>query len=151
MANEIQADYASGSVLYAVIRDRAGRAWCAATQSFEDWGSDDHTATDYALGLTDQSGSRYVGDFDPNIPAGEYFIQVFVRAGAAPADTDTLVGTQELVWTGARELTAIKLLANSALQDKMTGKVDYYDDDGQTVLLTHLRVENASTCSRTRQ
>jgi len=151
MANEIQADVASGSVLYAIIRDPAGRAWCTTLQSFEDWGTDERTAADYAVSLTDKSGSRYVGDFDPNIPAGEYSIQVFVQAGAAPADSDTLVAGHEIIWTGASELTVIKILANTAVQDKIAGTIDYYDDDGQTVLLTHVRTENASLCTRTRQ
>ncbi len=151
MANEIQADYASGSALYAVIRDRVGRVWYATAQDFEDWGTGDRTAADYAIRLTDQSGSRHVGDFDANIPAGDYSVQVFVQAGAAPADTDTLVAGQAIVWTGAGEMTAIKLLANSARQNKVAGTIDYYDDDGQTVLLTHLRTENASLCTRTRQ
>jgi hypothetical protein len=151
MADEIQADYASGSTLYAIIRDRAGRAWHPTAQGFEDWGTDDHTAADYAIGLTDKSGSRYVGDFDPNIPAGDYAIQVFVQGGAIPADADDLVGSQAIVWTGVGELTAVKFLANKAVQDKVAGRFDYYDDDGQTVLLTHVRTEDATTCARTPQ
>jgi hypothetical protein len=107
MANEIHANSASGGTLYAVIRNNAGQAWRAAGQVFEGWGTDGHAAADYAIGLTDKSGSRHVGDFDPNIPAGDYSIQVFVQAGGAPADTDTLIGSQEFVWTGDGELTAI--------------------------------------------
>ncbi len=34
MANEIQASYASGSTLYAVIRNRAGEVWQVAGQVF---------------------------------------------------------------------------------------------------------------------
>jgi len=33
MANEIQADYSSGNVLYAVIRNPAGQVWCVARRS----------------------------------------------------------------------------------------------------------------------
>ncbi len=149
MANEIQADSVSGGTLYAVIRNDAGQVWRTAGQVFENWGTDGHAAADYAIGLTDKSGSRHVGDFDPNIPAGDYSIQVFVQAGAAPADTDTLVGSQEIVWTGVGELTAIKVLVNKTVQDKVTKKMDYYDDDGQTVLLAHVLTEDASTVART--
>ena len=90
-----------------------------------------------------------MGNFDPNIPAGDYSIQVFLQAGAAAADTDTLVGSQEIVWTGVGELTAIKVLMNKTVQDKVSKKMDYYDDDGQTVLLAHVITEDASTVART--
>ncbi len=151
MANEIQVDCASGITLYAVIRDRAGRAWHPAAQRFEAWGTGDHTAADYAIGLTDKSGSRYVGDFDPSIPAGDYAIQVFVQGGAIPADADDLVGSQAIVWTGVGELTAVKFLANRAVHNKITDTFNYYDNDGQTVLLTIVRAEDAFTCTRTPQ
>jgi hypothetical protein len=149
MANEIHADSASGGTLYAVIRNSAGQTWRTAGQVFEDWGTDGHAAADYAISLTDKSGSRHVGDFDPNIPAGDYSIQVFVQAGGAPADTDTLVGGQEFVWTGDGELTAIKILVNKTVQNKVTKKMDYYDNDGQTILLAHVLTEDASTVTRT--
>jgi hypothetical protein len=63
MANEIHADHASGSVLYAVIRNRQGQVWRPAGQAFESWGSGGHTADDYDSALTDKNGSRYVGNF----------------------------------------------------------------------------------------
>ncbi len=61
---------------------------------------------------------------------------MFRQAGATPAETDALVCSREILWTGAGELTAVKILANKAVQDKITGAIEYYDDDGQTVLLT---------------
>jgi len=149
MANDIQADYASGSTLYAIIRDRAGQVWHPGQQVFEDWGLDGHAADDYAIPLMDRAGSRYVGDFDAGIPSGCYGIQVFRQAGAAPADTDPLVGGREIVWTGTGELTATKLLANKAVEDTMTETIDYYDDDGQAILLTQTLHEDASTFTRT--
>jgi hypothetical protein len=149
MANEIHANSASGSTLYAVIRNNAGQAWRAVGQVFEDWGTDGHAAADYAVNLMDKNGSRYVGNFDPNIPAGDYSIQVFVQAGGAPADADTLVGSQEFIWTGDGELTAIKILVNKTVQNKVTKKMDYYDNDGQTILLAHVLTEDASTVTRT--
>jgi hypothetical protein len=149
MANEIQADYASGNTLYAVLRNRAGQVWHPALQAFESWGSSGHTADDYDIPLTDKTGSRYVGDFDPGVPSGSYGIQVFRQAGATPADTDTLVCSREIVWTGTGELTAAKLLANKAIGDTAVGTIDYYDDDGQTVLLTHNRQDEGSTTTRT--
>jgi hypothetical protein len=149
MANEIQADYASGSTLYAVIRNRAGQVWHPAQRAFENWGLGGHTANDYDIPLTDKTGSRYTGDLETGIPAGHYCIQVFRRVGTTPADTDTLVGSREILWTGTGELTAAKLLANKAVKDGATETLDYYDDDGQTLLLTQILRDNGSTFTRT--
>lgn len=44
---------------------------------------------------------------------------------------------------------AAKLLVNKAAQNKVTGVIDYYDDDGETVILTHTPNEGESTITRT--
>ena len=149
MANEIHIDYSSGNTLYAVIRNESGEVWYAGGQIFESWGTGGHNANDYDISLVDKDGSRYVGNFDSNIPAGRYSIQAFLQAGAYPADTDSLVGSDEIVWSGTGKVTCDKLLANKALQDKVTGEIKYYDDDGQTILLTHTPSDNAATIIRT--
>jgi hypothetical protein len=137
MSNEIQVDYNSGYALYAVIRNDAGQAWHVAGQAFENWCTGGHTADDYDIALTDTGGSHYLGSFDGNVPGGSYSIQVFRQVGVNPTDTDPLVSSRQILWTGSGELTASKMLANKAVQDKTTGDIDYYNDDGQTVLLTH--------------
>jgi hypothetical protein len=149
MANEIHIDYASGNTLYAVVRNGAGDVWYITGQVFEVWGTGSRTADDYDISLTDKNGSRYVGNFDNNIPAGRYSVQVFLQAGANPADGDNLVGSNEIVWSGTGRLTGDKLLANKAVQNKSTGEIKYYDDDGQTVLLTHTPVEAEAILTRT--
>lgn len=149
MANEIQADYASGSALYAIIRTPAGQVWRPAGRAFEDWGAGGHAIDDYDLALTDKSGNRHVGDFDADIPAGCYCIQVFRRAGASPADGDALVGSRDICWTGVGEVTATKILANKAVQDTVTKAIDYYDNDGVTILLTHNLCDEGRTSTRT--
>ncbi len=93
MANEIYIDYASGNTLYAVVRNSAGEVWYVGGQVFEAWGTGGHAMDDYDVSLTDKSGSRYVGNFDANIPAGRYSVQVFLQAGANPADGDSLIGS----------------------------------------------------------
>ena len=148
MANEIQLNYASGNTLYAVVRNAAGDVWYVAGEVFEEWGTGGRTADDYDIGLTDKSGSRYVGDFDANIPAGRYCIQAFLQAGANPADGDTFVAAEEIVWSGSGKVTADKLLANKAVQNKSTGQIQYYDDDGQTVLLRQTPTDSAATITR---
>lgn len=149
MANEIHVDYESGSTLYAVVRDATSQVWCPASQEFEPWSAGGHDAADYALPLTDKDGSRYTGDFDDAIPIGSYSVQVFLQAGVNPADTDSLVTGTRLVWTGTGELTALKILANRAIQDKVTGTIDFYDDDDETVLLTLTPWDTASSIERT--
>jgi hypothetical protein len=44
---------------------------------------------------------------------------------------------------------AAKLLVNKAVQNKLTGAIDYYDDDGETVILTHTPTEDAPELTRT--
>ena len=149
MANEIGADYASGNTLYAVVRDNAGDVWYLGGQVFEAWGTGNRTADDYDISLTDKNGSKYVGNFDSNIPAGRYSVQIFLQAGANPADGDSLVGSDEIVWSGTGEVTADKLLANKAVQNKSSGEIRYYDDDGQTLLLTHTPAETEAVITRT--
>lgn len=149
MANEIHADYASGNTLYAVVRNSVGNVWYPTGQAFEPWGTGSRDADDYDISLTDKSGSRYVGNFDSNIPAGRYSIQIFLQAGANPADGDSLIASDEMIWSGTGIITAEKLLANKAIQDKTTGQIKYYDDDEQTVILTHTPDDAESTITRT--
>lgn len=42
-----------------------------------------------------------------------------------------------------------KMLLNKAVQDKLTGAIRYYDDDGQTVILTHTPSEDGTSVTRT--
>ncbi len=149
MANEIHVDYTSGNTLYAVVRNNVGGAWYAGGQVFEIWGTGGRAADDYDISLTDKGGNRFVGNFDSNIPAGRYSIQIFSQAGANPADSDNLVGGGKIVWSGVGEVTSDKLLANKAVQNKSTGEIKYYDNDGQTVLLTHTPTDAAATITRT--
>ncbi|MBA7545488.1 hypothetical protein ES705_37857 [subsurface metagenome] len=44
---------------------------------------------------------------------------------------------------------AAKVLTNKAVQNKATGAIDYYDDDGETVILTHTPDDAESTITRT--
>ena len=148
MANEIHVDYASGNTLYAVVRNKAGDVWYVAGQVFEAWGTGGRDADDYDISLTDKDGCRYVGSFDSNIPAGRYWLQIFQQAGAAPADGDNLVADEKIVWSGIGEVTADKLLANKAVQNKSSGEIKYYDDDGQTVLLTLTSTDAQATITR---
>jgi hypothetical protein len=153
MANEMQIDYESGETLYAVRFNSAGQVALSDGSSFENWGASGHDADDYDVSLSEvgSGGCHYVGAFDAssNIPAGRYCIVVFLQGGAGPADGDKIIGSGEIVWTGAGEVTADKILANKAIQTKSTGAIKYYDDDGQTVILTHTPDDGESAITRT--
>ena len=154
MANEIHVDYESGSTLYFVRHNAAGKVALSDGSSFEDWGSGSpaHDADDYDVALTENgtAGGHYVGDFDSagSIAAGRYTIQVFLQLGSLPADSDTLLYSGEILWTGTGELTVDKVLTNKAVQNKTTGVIDYYDDDNATVILTHTPSDGESTITR---
>jgi hypothetical protein len=44
---------------------------------------------------------------------------------------------------------AAKTLVNKAVQAKDTGEIDYYDDDNETIILTHTPADEESTITRT--
>jgi len=104
MANEIKIAYESGLTLYAIIRNSSGQVWYPTGQAFEDWGGGaGRDMSDYAISLTDKSGSFYIGDFDSNIGAGRYILQAFVQAGDTPSDDDNCIGSAEITWNGSSE------------------------------------------------
>jgi len=43
---------------------------------------------------------------------------------------------------------AARVLVNKAVQNKVTGVISYYDDNGQTVILTHTPADGQSTIMR---
>lgn len=148
MANEIYADYESGNTLYVVIRNKTGEVWYVNGQVFESWGTDSRDAADYCINLVDKSGSLFIGDFDGNIPSGKYYIQIFLQAGAEPDDSDSLVKSQDFIWSGTGQITSEKVLVNKAIQNKSTGQIQYFDDDGQTVLVTLTPSEDHESVTR---
>ena len=148
MLNEIRANYESGNTLYAVVRDKAGNVWYVGGQVFESWGTGGRDAEDYCLSLVDKSGSLYVGDFDGNIPPGRYCIQIFLQAGTNPEDGDNLVESREYIWSGTGQITSDKLLVNKAVQNKSNGQIQYFDDDGQTALVTLTPSEDQDAVTR---
>lgn len=94
--NEIRAYYASGSTLYAVLRNATGQAFDTVGNAFEAW----NVMTDYDIVLTDCNGGMYTGTFDADTPAGLYTIMVYKQMGANPADSDPPIQFEEGYWTG---------------------------------------------------
>jgi hypothetical protein len=148
MANEIYTHYSGGSTLYAVIRDRLCRVWYRLGQVFEEWGTDDRGIEDYAVALTDKSGGLYAGDFGGSIPQGTYKVAIFHQAGSVPGISDQIVDSQQIYFGSGGAITAEKLMSGKAVQDKISGNITYYDDDGCTAILKLEPNENAGSISR---
>jgi len=77
------------------------------------------------------------------------FVAVLVRDGV---NYSILIATREIQLDGQGQSDnvekAAKVILNKAIQNKLTGAIDYYDDDGQTVILTHTPTEAESTITR---
>ncbi len=146
MANEISYSGQAGlSGVYAVMRNIAGQVYNRSTNAFENWVT--ANLANYKITLTENGdgGGDYLADFDPDtdgIAAGRYKVEVF-------NSSDNKIGTGWIRWSGTGEVTAEKLLANKAIQTKLTGKVDYYDDDGETILLSHMPTDASTDITRT--
>jgi hypothetical protein len=67
----------------------------------------------------------------------------------SPVDSSGRVDIGRIKGTDAASLEkAAKMLTNKATQDKLTGAITYFDDDGETALLTHTPVESESSLTR---
>ena len=149
MADEIQVVAEAGLDLYCMIRNSIGQVWDPGGKSFEDYGTGGRDAEDYDVALTDKEVGLYVGAFDENITTeGVYVIVVYEQAGANPADTDLVLGSDVLGWNGKSEIDSLVisrsayLRANKSVQDKSSGVITTYDTDGSTPLYTETETDN---------
>jgi hypothetical protein len=81
---------------------------------------------------------------DAAFATGADFLSVLVRDNV---DNSILVEEKE-IQLGIFEKAA-KTLVNKAIQNKTTGAIDYYDNDGETIILTHTPTDAESTITRT--
>ena len=65
------------------------------------------------------------------------------------ADNSIMVESREIQFVDTLFENAAKMLVNKAVQTKSTGAVAYYDDDDETVILTHTPTDAESTITRT--
>lgn len=119
MSNEIRFNYPSSLNVYAVVRNSAGNVWYVVGEAFEAWGTSGRDADDYDIAMVDKSGSHYIGTFDANIPAGVYHTQIFLRAGANPADTDRFIGGAAMHWDGTAEINISTI--DTSINDDIIG------------------------------
>jgi len=75
------------------------------------------------------------------------------KSGALPVWEDFMIlpaAVYNAVFgSGSIFVKAAKTLVNKAVQTKSTGVINYYDDDGSTVLLTHTPTDAETTITRT--
>jgi uncharacterized phiE125 gp8 family phage protein len=130
MANEIRQDFPAGYTLYAIIRNIAGEVWYPTGEAFEAWGTGGRTAADYDIALTYKAVGKYIGDFDTNVDAGKYDVQVFRQVAGAPADTDPQIGTAQIPWTGSAAVGVGEVgAAITVAQAKEHLRITHSDDD----------------------
>lgn len=101
MANELNLTYpVAAANLYAVVRRQSDtKVWSVANEAFETW--DDADIAEYAIDLTDQSGDLYTADFPAKITtAMNCVVTYYLRAGATPATSDTILGRRWQAWDG---------------------------------------------------
>jgi hypothetical protein len=102
MANEVTISYPSGQTLYYIIRRADGHAWDTTGDAFEDW----NVMTDYDISMTDETGSFYQANFDTDVSAGVYTVQIFLQTGGGPVDADPLLASRLIYWDGSAEVSA---------------------------------------------
>lgn len=102
----------TGVNLYVVIRNAAGQHWdTTGTPAFETLTPANWADHDIAAAETPASSYQYVAAVPATIPAGVVYADYYLRAGAAPAITDFLIGTGVYYYDGS----AIQPLAANAL------------------------------------
>lgn len=115
MANEIRGTANSGT-LYARIMNPAGLWWNGS--SFESYVAANYSTYDVAL-TRQGSSSVHVANFPSGITSsGTYEYFVHRQSGASPAESDLVINTGKVDWTGTVSI--------SAASGSMTGS-DFYD------------------------
>lgn len=100
-ANEVRAVIDGAPTAYYVIRDTSGNIWYVAGQVFETFATSGRDMTYYDISLTDTSAGFYVGNFDTNVSAGQYYITAHQQAGGSPANADPPVWVELGTWDGS--------------------------------------------------
>jgi len=104
---------------------------------------DDHTQN-YAYEIGE--GYYRIDVPDSLFAAGTVRAVVLVRDNV---DSSILVAGREIQIVSSKYLLAARMLANKAIQDKLTGAIDYYDDDASAIILTHTPTDAEATITRT--
>ena len=157
MTNEIQYNHTNDTdILYAILRNPAKQIRDVENNEW-DTHPESGSLDDCDISAGTASGGLWSGDFPSGIDNGFYVVQIRLRAGSTPDCSDEIIGSAKGFWDGvtfgnaldAKLDKATKLLVNKAVQNKNTGVIEYFDDDGETVILTHTPTDGESTITRT--
>ena len=108
----------TGLTLYAHVRTYAATIWNGS--SFESYTSGNWA--DYDVAMTEQGSSQvYVGTFPGSISAGIYQVTVHRQAGGSVAETDLVIGSGGVEWTGSAVLAAFNASADTVDVGKVSG------------------------------
>lgn len=122
MSDEMHIAWSSAN-LYATARNLSGQVWYIAGTAWETWGTGSRDADDYDVALTYKSGNEHVGSFsDFGITTAVLCkVNIHLRAGANPADTDKTIGYSDwFYWNGTREVKIIDIFIGDARIDTTT-------------------------------
>jgi hypothetical protein len=99
MSKELRVTFETAAAnLYVIVR-RISDDYVWNGSAFEVF-ADGNLAT-YDVALADEGGDLYDGDMPAMLPAGDYEIRYYERAGGAPATSDLALRTDLLHWDGA--------------------------------------------------
>ena len=132
--NEIQAQYNTGSTLYAVVLNTSGYIWNSSvfvTPVASSWAT-------YVINLIEKDTTGlYEGDF-PSIAYGVYGVACYVKASSGvPVPSDYFLGSSNFQWGGTSELGLSDITqvtnkfkfdpANNVLADVVSGGISNAD------------------------
>jgi hypothetical protein len=120
MADEITHNAETGLTLYACRFLVNGNVFLSNPATNEVWGTGGRDADDYDVALTEEDSSgHYKGDFASGgaIPAGHYYVVVYLQTGANPADGDAAIAQGSIDWDALAEIT-LSVLHDKARQRK---------------------------------
>lgn len=111
MAKEIQALGTTATTLYAqIIRATDGKIWnTSGTPAFENYSTANIADYDIAMTEAGTASGYFTGDFPSSITIGLYSIIVRQRAGGSPAESDIVVASGNIEWTG----TVVNCISNA--------------------------------------
>lgn len=122
MANELQTNNTTGSVVYAIIRNSQAQVYNVVANTFGNYLAS--SVPNYAVALAEQgTGSGYyVGNFPVAITAADvYSVEFYQQSGSTPASSDQYIAGGNLQWNGSASVSTFSpnLISLSYLQTYM--------------------------------
>jgi len=115
----------TGLTLYGVIRSFANTVWNGS--SLESYTSGNWA--NYDVAMSEQGSSQvYVGTFPGSITSGGYHVTIHRQAGGSVAETDPVIGSGGVDWTGSAVLAAFNAAADTVDVGKLSGDATAADN-----------------------